>query len=99
MTSRLEGQARLKAMAELSGWTEVEGRDAIYKHFEFADFQQAFGFMTEAALVAEKMDHHPEWFNVYRKVDVALTTHSVKGVSTLDINLAKALDAIAARRP
>lgn len=79
-------------MAELSGWSMVEGRPAIFKSFKFKSFHQAFGFMTEVALIAEKMDHHPEWFNVYSKVDVTLTTHSAGGVTTLDVKLAQAID-------
>jgi 4a-hydroxytetrahydrobiopterin dehydratase len=84
-------------MSELKGWSKVEGRDAIFKSFKFKNFREAFGFMTEAALVAEKMDHHPEWFNVYARVDVTLTTHSAKGVTELDMKLAKAMDEIAFR--
>ncbi len=82
-------------LAELSGWSAVENRAAIFKSFKFKSFRQAFGFMTEAALVAEKMDHHPEWFNVYSRVDVTLTTHSEGGVTALDVMLARAMDAIA----
>jgi len=81
-------------MSQLSGWSIVQGRSAITKSFKFKNFGQAFGFMTEAALVAEKMDHHPEWFNVYARVDVTLTTHSAGGVTMLDITLAKAMDQI-----
>jgi 4a-hydroxytetrahydrobiopterin dehydratase len=84
-------------MSELKGWSKVEGRDVIFKSFKFKNFREAFGFMTEAALVAEKMDHHPEWFNVYARVDVTLTTHSAKGVTELDMKLAKAMDEIAFR--
>ena len=71
-----------------SGWTEVEGRDAIYKEFLFKDFNQAFGFMTRVALQAEKMDHHPEWFNVYNKVQITLSTHDCSGLSENDVKLA-----------
>ncbi|XP_078284613.1 pterin-4-alpha-carbinolamine dehydratase [Rhinoraja longicauda] len=70
------------------GWAEVEGRDAIYKEFVFKNFNQAFGFMTRAALQAEKMDHHPEWFNVYNKVHITLSTHECGGLSERDIKLA-----------
>jgi 4a-hydroxytetrahydrobiopterin dehydratase len=80
------------ALAELSGWSKVEGREAIFKSFKFKSFREAFGFMTQAALLAEKMDHHPEWFNVYSRVDVTLATHSAKGVTELDVALAKAMD-------
>ncbi len=81
-------------MSQLVGWSIVQGRSAITKSFKFKNFAQAFGFMAEAALVAEKMDHHPEWFNVYARVDVTLTTHSAGGVTMLDITLAKAMDQI-----
>ncbi len=84
-------------LAALSGWSAVETRAAIFKSYKFKTFGQAFSFMTEAALVAEKMDHHPEWFNVYSRVDVTLTTHSAGGVTALDVALAKAMDAIASR--
>ena len=79
----------------LSGWSKLEGRDAIFKSFKFTSFSTAFGFMTQVALVAEKMDHHPEWFNVYARVDVTLATHSANGVTVLDVKLAKAMDLIA----
>jgi 4a-hydroxytetrahydrobiopterin dehydratase len=79
----------------IEGWTKLETRDAIFKSFKFKSFQAAFGFMTQAALVAEKMDHHPEWFNVYSRVDVTLTTHSAKTVTELDYKLAKAMNDIA----
>ncbi len=78
-----------------AGWVKVDGRDAIHKSFKFKDFSAAFGFMTRAALVAEKMDHHPEWFNVYNKVDVTLATHSAGGVTDLDIKLAEAMNQLA----
>jgi 4a-hydroxytetrahydrobiopterin dehydratase len=84
------------ALAELSGWTAVEGRDAIQKTFKFKDFNAAFGFMTRVALAAEKADHHPEWFNVYNRVEVLLATHDVDGVSERDVALAKIMDAAAA---
>jgi 4a-hydroxytetrahydrobiopterin dehydratase len=95
MTERLQGAQRVKAVKELTGWSDVEGRDAITKTYRFKNFRQAFGFMSQAALVAEKMDHHPEWSNVYGKVDVVLTTHSASGLSELDIKLAQKLDEIA----
>jgi 4a-hydroxytetrahydrobiopterin dehydratase len=87
-----------EALAELlgNGWAKVEGRDAIKKSFVFADFVEAFGFMTRAALWAEKLNHHPEWFNVYKTVDVTLTTHDVGGLSDLDAKLAAKMDALAA---
>jgi 4a-hydroxytetrahydrobiopterin dehydratase len=95
MTERLMGAARVKAVQDLDGWADVPGRDAITKTFRFKNFRKAFGFMAESALVAEKMDHHPEWANVYGKVEVTLTTHSAQGVTQLDISLAKKMDEIA----
>src|SRR2546430_1405776 len=95
MAQKLTGPARADALRKLSGWSEVAGRDAISKKFVFKDFNQAFGFMTRAALVAEKMDHHPEWFNVYKTVDVTLSTHDAGGVTELDVKLASAMDKIA----
>ena len=73
----------------------VEGRDAIKKHFTFKDFNQAFGFMTRVALKADKMDHHPEWFNVYNRVEVTLSTHDCKGLSNRDVQLAKFIEDVA----
>ena len=95
LARKLTVDARKAALAKLSGWTEVSGRDAIAKKFTFKDFNQAFGFMTRAALMAEKMDHHPEWFNVYKTVEVTLSTHDAGGVTELDIKLAAAMDKIA----
>jgi len=95
MSQKLSGDARRKALARLKGWSEVSGRDAISKKFVFADFNQAFGFMTRAALVAEKLDHHPEWFNVYKTVEVTLSTHDAGGVTERDIQLAEAMDGLA----
>ena len=95
MPAKLVGDARKAALATLAGWSEVTGRDAIAKKFVFKDFNQAFGFMTRAALVAEKMDHHPEWFNVYKTVEVTLSTHDAGGVTELDIKLAEAMDRLA----
>jgi 4a-hydroxytetrahydrobiopterin dehydratase len=95
MPAKLVGDARKAALAKLAGWTEVDGRDAIAKKFVFKDFNQAFGFMTRAALVAEKMDHHPEWFNVYKAVEVTLSSHDAGGVTELDIKLAEAMDRLA----
>jgi 4a-hydroxytetrahydrobiopterin dehydratase len=93
--NKLTGEARRKALDGLDGWVETDGRDAISKSFTFRNFNEAFGFMTRAALVAEKMNHHPEWFNVYRTVDVTLSTHDAGGVTDLDIVLAAAMDRIA----
>jgi 4a-hydroxytetrahydrobiopterin dehydratase len=95
MAKRLEGAARAEALGKLKGWTPVDGRDAISRRFVFKDFNAAFGFMTRAALVAEKMDHHPEWSNVYKTVDVTLSTHDAGGLTELDVTLAQAMDAIA----
>ncbi|MCK1409366.1 4a-hydroxytetrahydrobiopterin dehydratase [Bradyrhizobium sp. 76] len=99
MAERLSAEARRQALGGLSGWTEVQGRDAIGKTFVFKDFNEAFGFMTRAALVAEKMDHHPEWRNVYKTVEVVLATHDAGGVTALDIELATAMNAIAKLTP
>jgi 4a-hydroxytetrahydrobiopterin dehydratase len=95
MAQKLTGAARADALRKLSGWSEVAGRDAIIKKFVFKDFNQAFGFMTRAALVAEKMDHHPEWFNVYKTVEVTLSTHDAGGVTELDVKLAGEMDRLA----
>lgn len=81
------------ALKELPGWRAADGgREAVFKSFKFADFNAAFGFMTRAALHADKHDHHPEWFNVYNKVDVTLATHDANGVTALDVALAKFMD-------
>jgi 4a-hydroxytetrahydrobiopterin dehydratase len=95
MTAKLTGQARSTALANLSGWTEVPGRDAIQKSFKFADFNQAWGFMTRVALAAEKADHHPEWSNVYNRVEIVLSTHDAGGLSEKDIALATVIDSAA----
>jgi 4a-hydroxytetrahydrobiopterin dehydratase len=95
MVAKLHGEARTKALQSLSGWAEIEGRDAIGKSFKFKDFNQAWGFMSRVALAAEKLDHHPEWFNVYNRVDIALSTHDAGGLSERDIMLAKLIDAAA----
>ena len=94
MTERLQGAARIKALGELEGWSDVPGRDAITKTYRYKNFRQAFGFMAQAALIAEKMDHHPEWSNVYGRVDVTLTTHSAQGLTALDVQLARKMDEI-----
>jgi 4a-hydroxytetrahydrobiopterin dehydratase len=95
MSQKLAGDARKSALSRLKGWSEVTGRDAITRKFVFADFNQAFGFMMRAALVAEKMDHHPEWFNVYKTVEVTLSTHDAGGLTERDIKLAEVMDKIA----
>ena len=96
MIEKLSGGARQKALAGLEGWQEVEGRDAIAKQFQFADFNAAFGWMSRVALLAEKIDHHPEWFNVYNKVNVTLATHEANGVTARDVKMAQAMNAYAA---
>jgi len=95
LRSKLSGEARKAALARLDGWSEVKGRDAISKKFVFADFNRAFGFMTRAALLAEKLDHHPEWSNVYKTVEVTLSTHDAGGVTKLDVELAEAMNKFA----
>lgn len=95
MAQKLVGSARGDALKSLKGWSEVAGRDAITKKFVFKDFNEAFGFMSRAALVAEKMDHHPEWFNVYKTVEVTLSTHDAGGLTALDVKLAAAMDKLA----
>ena len=95
MAQKLSADARKAALAKLHGWSEVNGRDAITKKFVFADFNAAFGFMTRSALVAEKLDHHPEWFNVYKTVDVTLSTHDAGGLTELDVKLAEAMNKMA----
>jgi len=83
------------ALSQLRGWASVVEKDAISKTFKFADFNAAFGFMTRVALKADKLDHHPEWFNVYNRVEVVLTTHDADGVSELDVEMATFMDSIA----
>lgn len=96
MTEKLSDTARKTMLAPLleNGWDMVEGRDAIQKTFKFGDFVEAMGFMTRAALWAEKWNHHPEWFNVYNRVEVTLTTHDVSGLSALDVKLARKFDGL-----
>ncbi len=98
MVERLAGAARNAAIKELHGWTEVEDRDAIRKTFHFGTFMEAWGFMSQVALLAEKMDHHPEWFNAGNRVEIVLTTHDVGGLSERDLRLAEAIDALAPAR-
>jgi 4a-hydroxytetrahydrobiopterin dehydratase len=95
MAEKLSGEARKSALARLKGWSEVAGRDAITRTFVFKDFNEAFGFMARAALVAEKLDHHPEWSNVYKTVDVTLSTHDAGGLTELDVKLAEAMNKLA----
>ena len=95
MAEKLSETERNQAMGELGGWSEVDGRDAIQKTFQFKDFSEAWGFMSRVAMEAEKMNHHPEWFNVYNRVEVTLSTHDAGGLTSLDITLAKIMDIIA----
>jgi len=97
MANRLEGTARAAALTSLPDWAEVEGRDAIVRTLQFANFRAAFAFMTEVALMAEKMDHHPEWFNVYGQVTITLTSHDAGGLTDRDVRLARAIDTSATR--
>ena len=94
MTDKLTGVARDEALAELVGWSQCEERNAIQKKFLFDNFNQAFGFMIRVALQAEKMDHHPEWTNVYNTVDITLTTHDADGVTEKDIDLANFMNRV-----
>ncbi|WP_376100305.1 4a-hydroxytetrahydrobiopterin dehydratase [Roseomonas sp. CCTCC AB2023176] len=96
MVAPLTSQRRAELPALLPGWTVVEGRDAIARTFRFRDFVEAFGFMSRVALLAEKQDHHPEWFNVWNRVEVVLTTHDAGGLSERDVMLAQAMDALVA---
>ena len=95
MAVRLTDEERSAALAPLTEWQGVEGRDAIMRSYKFKDFNEAFGWMTRVAMVAEKMDHHPEWANVYNSINVTLSTHDAGGVTQLDINLAIIMDMIA----
>jgi 4a-hydroxytetrahydrobiopterin dehydratase len=96
MVEKLSGAPRARAIAGLKGWQEAPGgRDAIHKQFKFADFNAAFGFMSRIALMAEKMDHHPEWSNVYNRVEITLSTHDAGGLSERDIKLAAFIDSLA----
>src|SRR4051812_12107505 len=98
MADRLVGAARQTALRELHGWSEVSDRDAITKPYHFSDFSEAWGFLSRIALIAEKMDHHPEFFNVYNRVEITLSTHDAGGLSQLDIRLAEAIDQLAPER-
>jgi 4a-hydroxytetrahydrobiopterin dehydratase len=92
---KLSGPDLKKAIAALKGWTVVKGK--LHKEYKFADFIHAFGFMATAALAIEQMGHHPEWFNVYNRVTVDLTTHDAQGITSKDVDLAKLLDGIATK--
>ena len=95
MVDKLDATARHVALTALPKWQDVQDRDAIQRSLKFKDFNAAFGFMSRIALMAEKMDHHPEWFNVYNRVDIVLKTHDAAGVSELDVKLASFIDKIA----
>lgn len=95
MAQKFTPEARKAALSKLKGWSDVSGRDAITRKFVFKDFREAFAFMTKVAEVAEEMDHHPEWFNVYKTVEVTLSTHDAGGLTELDVKLAEAMDRLA----
>jgi len=95
VSGRLSAAERAQGLAELSGWAALAERDAIAKTFTFADFGEAFGFMTRVALAAERLDHHPEWRNVYRTVEIVLSTHEAGGLTAKDLELARMIDSIA----
>lgn len=96
MVKRLTDDERKAALAELTDWSHDTKRDALTRTFKFSDFVEAFGFMTRVAILAEKAEHHPEWHNVYNRVEVLLTTHDAKGLSQRDVDLARRIDATAA---
>ncbi len=98
MISALTQQERATLAQQLPAWTLVDGRDAIARSFRFPDFSEVFAFMTQVAMLAEKADHHPEWFNVYDRVDIVLTTHDAGGLSQRDVDFARHLDALIERR-
>jgi len=96
MVPKLTDAARASLATDLPGWSMVEGRDAIRREFRFRDFSEAWGFMARVALLAEKQDHHPEWFNVWATVRIELTTHDAGGLSARDVKFARAVDALLA---
>ncbi len=96
-TQSVSKETAVSALEQLAGWTYLQERHALAKRFIFKDFATAFGFMTHVALIAEKMDHHPEWANVYNRVDVVLTTHDAKGVTEKDFAMAREMESIASR--
>ena len=95
MATKLTEAERAEQLSTLQGWSIVDGRDAIHKRFAFKDFNEAFGWMCRVALLAEKLDHHPEWSNVYRTVEVTLSTHDAGGLTRRDVELARAMDRLA----
>src|ERR1700761_5374629 len=96
MIQTLTSEERAKLPRPLPNWRMADGKDALARSFKFADFKEAFGFMTKVALLAEKMDHHPEWSNVYNRVEIVLTTHDCNGLSGRDVALAQAIDRLGA---
>jgi 4a-hydroxytetrahydrobiopterin dehydratase len=94
MIAGLTETERAELLPQLAGWVVVDDRDAISRSFKFKSFVEAFGFMTQVALLAERMDHHPEWFNVYNRVDIVLTTHDAHGLSMRDVKLAQDMNAL-----
>jgi 4a-hydroxytetrahydrobiopterin dehydratase len=96
MIKSLDSSQRAELAQKLPDWQQVRARDALIRAFKFKDFVEAFGFMTRVALLAEKMDHHPEWSNVYNTVEITLTTHDCDGLSARDIALAEAIDRLVA---
>ena len=94
MVRKLDDAERAALLTRFPGWTHESVRDAITRRFQFADFAQAFGFMASVAIIAEKMDHHPEWSNVYNRVDILLTTHDADGLSERDAKLAEAIEGL-----
>jgi 4a-hydroxytetrahydrobiopterin dehydratase len=95
MVQKLSADERAAQLRQLNGWQSVTERDAIERSLEFADFNEAFGFMARVAIKAQEMDHHPEWFNVYNKVRITLSTHEVNGVTVRDVELARFINSIA----
>jgi len=95
MARKLDPAQRHAAIAELAGWSLVDGRDALTRTFTFADFSAAFGFMTRVAMAAEKLDHHPEWSNVWNRVEITLSTHDAGGLTQRDVDLARIIDTLA----
>ncbi|PLZ02005.1 4a-hydroxytetrahydrobiopterin dehydratase [Burkholderia sp. WAC0059] len=96
MIHRLTSEERAAQLGQLTDWLAATGRDAIQRQFVFADFNEAFGFMTRVAIKAQEMNHHPEWFNVYNRVEITLSTHEANGLTARDIELARFIDSIAA---
>jgi 4a-hydroxytetrahydrobiopterin dehydratase len=99
MVAQIDAAARAALPATLPGWSLVEGRDAIRRGFRFRDFSEAWGFMARVALLAEAQDHHPEWSNVWNRVEIVLTTHDAGGLSARDVKLAQAIDALLPAAP